>query len=74
MAVNRKKLIQLLLQQIEDVEERCPDYKSALRDSLTDILELERQKRIHGTHIRQKVADKCAALGEFLTRNRVNSN
>jgi len=73
MAVNQKKLISVLLAQVESTEERCKGYNKALLDTLGDILSLEKQNRIHGSNIRQKVSDKCSALGEYLNSNQ-NSN
>lgn len=70
MPVNRKRLLELLKRQFNNVEERCDGYKRELLETIAEIITLEQQHRIQGTSIRQKVSDKCSALGAFLDKNR----
>lgn len=70
MPVNRKRLLELLKQQIIDADERCNGYKEELLSTIADILSLEQKHRIQGTTIKQKISDKCSALGVFLEKNR----
>ena len=74
MPVNRKRLLELLKQQFKDVDNRCEGYKKELLATIADIISLEQQHRIQGTNIRQKVSDKCSALGRFLAEKRAKEN
>jgi len=69
MPVNRKKLLELLKLQFNDVNDRCTGYKKELLETIAEIIALEQQHRVQGTNIRQKVSDKCSDLGKFLADN-----
>ncbi len=70
MPLNEKKIISIILQECKDVEERCDGYREELLDTVSDILEYERQHRIHGTNIQQKINDKCNTAGKYLSQKR----
>ena len=70
MPLNEKKIISIILQECKDVEERCDGYREELLDTVSDILEYERQHRIHGTNIQQKINDKCNTAGKYLSHTR----
>lgn len=74
MPVNQKRLLELLKQQIIEVDERCEFYKEELFDTIVDVLTLEHQHRIQGTYIKQRISDKCSAIGSFLDKNRSETN
>lgn len=74
MSINRVKLLELLLQQINELPERFPGYTEALKETVAEIIELERNHRIKGTEIRIKVSDKCEALGRLLSEKRSASS
>ena len=69
MAVDRKRLVSLLLKESAKVEPRCPGYAEELQNVLVEILRLEREHATRGTHIRKKIAEQCADLGTFLMKN-----
>lgn len=66
MPLNEKKIIAILLAETALIEERCEGYREELVNAVTDILEYERQHRVHGTNIQQKISDKCSASGRYL--------
>ncbi|MCY4384868.1 MAG: hypothetical protein OXE44_17180 [Nitrospinae bacterium] len=70
MPLNERKIIGIILDECNTVEERCDGYREELIDSITDIITLERQHLVQGTNIQQKVNDKCNAAGLFLTEKR----
>ena len=43
--------------------ERCDGYREEVIETLCEIITLERQHRREGIYIKQKIADKCNALG-----------
>ncbi len=70
MPLNQKKIVQIILQELQKVEERCKGYREEIRDVVIDILEAERQHRVHGTNIQIKVNDKIDAAGQYLTKQK----
>ena len=69
MAVNRR-IVSILLQEVRSVDERCEGYREELMAAIGDILEYERQHRIQGTNIQQKINEKCDATGRYLVEHR----
>lgn len=70
MPMNDKKIISIILEEAGSIPERCPGYRDELVGTIGDILEYERQHRVAGTNIQQKISDKCNATGRFLAENR----
>lgn len=70
MPLNEKKIVSMILEQCDTIEERCPGYREAIVDAISDIIEYERQHRVQGTNIQQKVNDKCNSAGRFLAEHR----
>lgn len=66
MPLNERKIIAIITGEIRSVEERCPGYRQELTDTIAEIMEYERQHRLQGTNIQQRINDKCAAAGRFL--------
>lgn len=73
MPANDQKVIQIILEEMNAVEDRCEGYRDMLTDALTDIIASERQHRVKGTNIQQQVNEKCNAVGQFLAQNRTPS-
>lgn len=67
MPLNERKIINIILEECKTVEERCEGYREELVDVVTDIITAERQHRVQGTNIQQKINDKCNAAGRFLS-------
>ena len=70
MALNQKKLISIIMHESGKLPERCNGYREEVLETLCDIITLERQHQREGTYIKQKIADKCNALGRYLSDNR----
>lgn len=70
MPLNDRKIITIILDECESIEERCDGYREELVETITEIIALERQHRVQGTNIQQKINDKCNAAGNFLARTR----
>ena len=70
MPINDRKIIKIILNECESIEERCDGYKEELLEVIIDIISAERQHRVQGTHIQKKISDKCKATGDFLEKNR----
>ena len=70
MPLNDRKIIKIILNECEFVEERCEGYKEEIREVISDIFTLERQNIEQGTNIQQKITGKCQATGDFLLEKR----
>jgi len=68
MSVNQQHLVEILRGQVGALEERTPNYRRELLDTLAEIIVLERTNRIRRIAIQQDVRAKCEALGTFLSR------
>lgn len=70
MALNERKIVSIILEECKSIEERCVGYQEELVAAITDIITAERQHRVQGTNIQQKINDKCNATGRFLAETR----
>ncbi len=70
MPLNDRKIISIILEECDGIEERCTGYRKAIIDVICDILEYERGHRVSATNIQKKINDKCNAVGQFLAMKR----
>lgn len=73
MPLNERKIINIILEECKTVEERCEGYQEELIEVITDIITTERQHRVQGTNIQQRINDKCNTAGRFLAERRSHS-
>ena len=73
MPLNDRKIINIILEECKTIEERCEGYREEIVDVITDIITAERQHRVQGTNIQQRISDKCNAAGRFLAEHRLKS-
>ena len=73
MPANDRKVIEIILEEMNAIEERCDGYREELTEAVADIITSERQNRVRGINIQQRVSDKCNAVGLFLSENRPNT-
>lgn len=71
MPLNQQHIAKIILNECNSIEERCDGYRGELAEIIIEIIALERQHRLHGTNIQQKINDKCKATGDFLAEQRV---
>ena len=60
------RYVRVIMDQVAEVDSRVEGYREALRDTVTDILNLELTNVQKKTNITQKVAAKVESLGSFL--------
>ena len=70
MAYNDKKILQVLIGELNDAPERCDGYREELGHLLGDILNLERDHAISKIDISKKITDQVNTVGMFLYQNR----
>ena len=66
MSYNKQKMVKLILNECESIEERCDGYRKAILDAIVEILEAERENREQRTQIQKKVNDVCYKVGDLL--------
>ena len=74
MSFNKQKMIELILDERESIEERCDGYKEQVLDAIVHILNAEREHTVQRTRIQQKVNEACHSAGDFLARKRGPDN
>lgn len=70
MPLNDKKIISIIFEQCERIDERCAGYKKELIDVIADILEYERGHRVSATNIQKKINERCNTAAKFLVMRR----
>ena len=70
MPLNPGKILSIILDECESIEERYEDYKKDFVDLISDIIDDERKHLAQGTNIQQQINDKCNAAGNLLAEKR----
>ena len=73
MPLSEQKIIKIIFEECNNIEERCKGYKKELIEVVADIITAERQHRVQATNIQQKISDKCNATGRFLADKRASN-
>lgn len=73
MAVDQRKLIAVMRQAVESVEERYVGYRSDLFDYVAQIVMLEREHERKATQIQKKIGDRVGALGTLVDKKAEHS-
>ena len=71
MPINEQKVIGILLEEVDEAPERCEGYHDELKDTIAEIVMLERSNRQQRTNIQQKIDDKCNVTGVWLAGTQV---
>ncbi len=66
MAYKDEKVINILLEQADAIEDRCEGYRDELKEALGDIILAERQNKFAKTNIAVKVSDIVGRVGTYL--------
>jgi hypothetical protein len=70
MPLSSQRVLSIIIEECRNRDERFKGYHKELIDTLSEIIKLERDHRVQGTNIRQKVADKIDALGRLIAEPR----
>jgi hypothetical protein len=71
MPLNQRKIVEIILREVNGIGEQCPGYRDEIRDVVVDIIEYERQHRVQGSNIQQRVNDKINAAGRYLSERMI---
>ena len=69
MEFNDKKILNILNNHVDDLDEKCVGYKDKMRDLVKDIIRLETEHSVSKTNIKQKLHDSIQKVGKFLKEN-----
>ena len=69
MAHNDKRIVDILLEQCEAIEERYPGYRAEMKRLVAEVLRLERENSISRIPIAQKIGDQVNTLGMDLHKS-----
>jgi hypothetical protein len=70
MPRNQQKIIKIILDECESIEEKCDGYKEELTQVIVEIFQYERAHRVSKTDIQKKINDKFNAVARFLVKQR----
>lgn len=70
MPLNDKKIISIILDQCNGIEERCNGYREEITEVITEIIKYERSHRVSATNIQKKINEKFNATAQFLAKQR----
>lgn len=63
-----KKVVSIILEECNKIEESCEGYREAIVELITDILYYERQHRISPTYIQKQINDRCNATAKHIVQ------
>ena len=66
MPMNSQKVLEILLEEVDAVEEPCAGYGDELRNTVAEIMMAEREHIVQRTTIQQKIDDRCEVAGKWL--------
>lgn len=70
MSTNNKKIISIILEQCDSIEERCKGYREEIAQVVSEILVYERNHRESRIDIQKKINDQFNATAQFLVKGR----
>jgi hypothetical protein len=68
MSIERRALVQEILSQCMEIDERVPGYREELRDTVIDIIAAEAEHEKQRGDIVVKVSQFCKRLGEYAAK------
>ena len=70
MPASKTKVVQMIMTEANNVEERCVGYRTALIDAVAEIVATVRENRVKVNNVQRRVTDQCNVAGHFLSSNR----
>ena len=66
MPLNQQKVLRVVLDELESIEERYNGYRKELIASIAEILQAESEHRVSRTNIQKQINDKVNAVARFV--------
>ena len=74
MAFNKEKILHILNDHIDELEEKCDGYKEEMRKLVNNVIRVETEHSIAKTNVSQKIEEFIINTGTFLKENEVSSD
>jgi hypothetical protein len=69
LAHKDEKVVNVLLEQMSSVEERCDGYREEITHIVVEILQAERQHDFVKSNVVQKIGDFVSRVGQYYSTN-----
>lgn len=66
MAYKDERIVQIILEEVEGLDERCDGYREEIREAVTEILQAERAHRFVKTNVVARIGDLVGRVGTYL--------
>ena len=70
MPLNDRMVVELIMRQEQEIEERYEGYRTDLLNLVAEVMEMERLHGVQHTNIKQQIGDRCSAVGSLLAQHR----
>ena len=70
MPLNQQKVLRIIQDELESIEERYDGYREELIATIAEILQAENEHRVSRTNIQKKINDKVNAVARFVAEQR----
>lgn len=74
MSFQKQRMIRLILNESESIEERCDGYRKKVLDAIVEILNAEREHKARKTNIQKQVDVACHVAGDFLLKRDIDNS
>ena len=68
MAYKDERIVQIILEEVENLDERCDGYREEIREAVAEILQAERGHRFVKTNVVAKIGDLVGRVGTYLDK------
>ena len=68
MAYKDERIVQIILEEVAGVDERCEGYREEVQEALAEIVQAERGHRFVRTNVVSKIRDLVGRVGTYLDR------
>ncbi len=68
MAYKDERVVQIILEEVESLDERCDGYREEIREAVAEILQAERGHRFVKTNVVAKIGDLVGRVGTYLDK------
>lgn len=66
MPLNQQKVLRIIQDELESIEEKCDGYRDELIATIAEILQAENEHRVSRTNIQKKINDKFNSVARFV--------
>jgi hypothetical protein len=73
MAFNNEKIMNILIDHIDQLDEKCVGYKDEMNKLVKHLIRLETEHSVTKTNVAQQIEDYIIKLGRFLNEKQVVS-